>query len=56
MTVQTGSPRKNLKHQQRSRFFWLATLEEYERSKLSIRQFCAQKNLSPSTFYQWKRT
>ena len=33
---------------------WLALFDEYERSSLTIQDFCLKNSLSASNFYAWK--
>lgn len=37
------------------RSLWQARLEAQQLSSLSVAAFCAQNQLSPASFYQWKR-
>jgi hypothetical protein len=32
-----------------------STLDEYEKSNLSIKAFCARNNIAPGTFHYWKK-
>ena len=33
---------------------WQAIFADFEHTKLSIRAFCRERSLSPSSFYQWR--
>jgi hypothetical protein len=47
------------KHQQRDprkEQFWRRKLEQWRRSGLSVRAFCARHGLTEPTFYFWRRT
>lgn len=37
------------------RSFWLKTLKDFSESGLSVQKFCHLKNLSPSSFYTWRK-
>ncbi len=41
--------------QQSKREHWAAILEQYQQSKLSIKQFCTEQNLSYQTFHYWSK-
>jgi transposase-like protein len=43
-----------LKHSKKS-VFWQQVFKEFEESKLSVAEFCKQKELSLQSFYQWRR-
>lgn len=34
---------------------WLALVAEYEQSGLGVAEFCATKDVSAQSFYQWRR-
>lgn len=38
-----------------SRDQWLALVAEYAQSGLNVAEFCAAKDVSAQSFYQWKR-
>ncbi|HDY8011848.1 TPA: helix-turn-helix domain-containing protein [Vibrio vulnificus] len=41
--------------QQSKREHWAAILEQQQQSKLSIKQFCSEQNLSYQTFHYWSK-
>jgi hypothetical protein len=45
-------------HQQRSskERFWRQILRQWRRSGLSVRDFCAERDVSEPSFYAWRRT
>jgi hypothetical protein len=36
--------------------FWRDALKKWRASRLSVRAYCQQQNLSQATFYYWQRT
>ena len=34
---------------------WQATLADYQRSHLSIAEYCRKQSISPSSFYLWRK-
>lgn len=48
---QRGRPRDSAKEQ-----FWRNTIRRWQRSGLSLRDFCAEQQLSESSFQAWRRT
>jgi len=51
--VKNRSPQT--RHEKTSVPLRLSILQEFAGSSLTVVAFCAQKNLSPSTFYQWRK-
>ena len=41
--------------QQSKREHWATILDQQRQSKLSIKQFCTEQNLSYQTFYYWSK-
>ena len=46
-----GNPRDPRKER-----FWRRMLQQWRRSGLSVRVFCAQQQVSEANFYAWRRT
>jgi hypothetical protein len=46
-----GRPREIQKER-----FWRDALKQWRASRLSVRAYCQQQNLSQATFYYWQRT
>jgi|SaaInlStandDraft_5_1057022.scaffolds.fasta_scaffold21908_2 hypothetical protein len=51
--VKNRSPQT--RHEKTSVPFRLFILQEFAGSRLTAVDFCSQKNISPSTFYQWRK-
>lgn len=34
---------------------WLATVQRWQRSRLSVREFCRQQQVNEASFYEWRR-
>lgn len=34
---------------------WLATVQRWQRSRLSVREFCRQHQVNEASFYEWRR-
>jgi transposase-like protein len=34
---------------------WLATVRRWQRSNLSVREFCRQQQVNEASFYEWRR-
>lgn len=49
---QNPNPRR---YQRRSREFWLRTIDQWQDSGLSQRQFCEDNDLAIATFQLWRR-
>src|SRR5437763_1955861 len=50
-TMSRGKPRDPRKER-----FWRRMVQQWQRSGLSVRAFCEQHDLSPPSFYAWRRT
>jgi hypothetical protein len=43
-------------HEPRKEQFWRDHLRRWQRSRLSVRAYCAQHHLAEPSFYAWRRT
>ena len=34
---------------------WLAMVQRWQRSRLSVREFCRQQQVNEASFYEWRR-
>ncbi len=47
--------KERLKRNHRGASFWMAQIKAWEKSGLTIREYCRRQGLPTSTFYDWKR-
>ncbi len=45
---------KHQKRRRRARAEWVELLGRFDKSGISVREFCAAENVSPSSFQRWR--
>jgi len=50
-----GSTKKKQPHKRRGKNFWIRAVSDFEKSRVSLQDFCAERGLAVSTFHAWRR-